>query len=130
MRVKMSPSHITLKGLKEKKLPEIDENFIKNFDKYDSLDSLKSEIRKSLEEEATGKASHPLKTAVLINCWKKMNLKSPRHFCRKANLLYDGGYAKTYGVRGMNSKDATELSRKCMISLKMKRRKSLNLCFC
>ena len=28
---------VTIKGLKEQKLPEIDENFIKNFDKYNIL---------------------------------------------------------------------------------------------
>ena len=44
--------YVTIKNIKEKKLPEFDENFIKNFDKYDSLEDLKNDIRKSLEEES------------------------------------------------------------------------------
>ena len=43
---------VTVKDIKEKKLPEMDENFIKNFDKYNSLEDLKNDVRKSLEEEA------------------------------------------------------------------------------
>ena len=43
--------NVTIKNIKEKKLPEIDENFIKNFDKYNSLEDLKNDVRKSLEEE-------------------------------------------------------------------------------
>ena len=42
---------MTIKGLKEQKLPEIDENFIKNFDKYNTLDDLKNDVRKSMEEQ-------------------------------------------------------------------------------
>src|SRR5208337_5017576 len=43
--------NVTLKGIKEKKLPETDENFIKNFDRYNSLEDLKNDVRKTLEEK-------------------------------------------------------------------------------
>jgi len=33
--------NVTVKNIKEKKLPEIDENFIKNFDRYNSIEDLK-----------------------------------------------------------------------------------------
>lgn len=42
---------VTIKNLKEKKLPELNEEFIKNFDKYESLDALKEDVRKSLFED-------------------------------------------------------------------------------
>src|SRR5690606_13995101 len=38
---------VTAKGLKEQKLPEIDDNFIKNFEKYNTLEDLKNDVRKS-----------------------------------------------------------------------------------
>jgi trigger factor len=44
--------NVTVKGLKEKKLPETDDNFIKNFDRYNSFEDLKNDVRKSLEEKA------------------------------------------------------------------------------
>ncbi len=42
---------VNIKGIRIKKMPEIDDNFIKNFDKYESLDALKADVRKGLEEE-------------------------------------------------------------------------------
>ena len=42
---------VTIKGIRVKKLPEIDEEFVKNFERYDSLDALRADVRKSLEEE-------------------------------------------------------------------------------
>ena len=44
--------HVTVKNIREKKLPETDESFIKNFEKYDSLEDFKNDVRKSLEEKA------------------------------------------------------------------------------
>jgi trigger factor len=44
--------NVTIKNIKEKKLPEFDENFIKNFDKYDTLEDLRNDVRESLEEES------------------------------------------------------------------------------
>src|SRR5208283_5574333 len=44
--------NVTIKNIREKKLPKFDENFIKNFDKYDTLEDLKNDVRQSLEEES------------------------------------------------------------------------------
>ena len=41
----------SVKEIKEKKIPALDESFLKNFEKYDSLDALKDDIRKALEDE-------------------------------------------------------------------------------
>jgi trigger factor len=42
---------VTVKDIKKKVLPELDDDFIKNFEKYESLSDLKQDIRRSLEEE-------------------------------------------------------------------------------
>ena len=46
---------VNIKGIQVKKLPEIDEQFIKNFEHYESLDDLKADVLKSLEEEKKSK---------------------------------------------------------------------------
>ncbi|OPY83500.1 MAG: Trigger factor [Syntrophus sp. PtaU1.Bin005] len=51
---------VTIKTLKEKKLPELDENFVKNFEKYESLDALKADVRKSIFEEQGKKINDDL----------------------------------------------------------------------
>ena len=56
---------VTLKGLKEQKLPELDEEFIKNFDKYNSLDDLKSDVRQSMEDESKRQSDAGLQKKIL-----------------------------------------------------------------
>ena len=56
---------VTLKGLKEQKLPEIDEEFIKNFDKYNSLDDLKNDVRQSMENESKRQSDAGLQKKIL-----------------------------------------------------------------
>ena len=42
---------VTVKDIREKKVPELDGEFINNFEKYESLDDLKKDIKKTIEEE-------------------------------------------------------------------------------
>jgi trigger factor len=42
---------VTIKDIREKRVPELDGEFIKNFEKYESFDDLKKDIKKSIEEE-------------------------------------------------------------------------------
>ena len=62
--------NVTVKYIKEKKLPQTDENFIKNFEKYNSLTDFKDDVRKSLEEKFQNQAKINLQnkiTEILIN---------------------------------------------------------------
>lgn len=43
---------VTVKNIREKKLPATDESFVKNFEKYNSFEDFKNDVRKSLEEKA------------------------------------------------------------------------------
>lgn len=43
---------VSVKSLREKKLPADDESFVKNFEKYSSFEDFKADVRKSLEEKA------------------------------------------------------------------------------
>lgn len=47
---------VTVKSLREKKLPADDESFVKNFEKYSSFEDFKADVRKSLEEKAEQKS--------------------------------------------------------------------------
>jgi ABC-type ATPase with predicted acetyltransferase domain len=41
---------VTVKGIKEKQLPELDDEFAKDVSEFDTLDELRADIRKTLEE--------------------------------------------------------------------------------
>ena len=44
--------HVTVKSIREKKLPENDDSLIKNFEKYESFEDFKNDVRKTLEDKA------------------------------------------------------------------------------
>ena len=56
--------NVTVQDAKIKVLPELDENFVKNFNKYDSLEALKTDLRKSLEEEKAAAVKTKLQKAI------------------------------------------------------------------
>lgn len=55
---------IALKGLKEKQLPEMDDEFVKDISEFDTLDELKADIRKTLEDQRTASAKTEFENAV------------------------------------------------------------------
>ncbi len=56
---------VTIKELKEKFLPEIDDEFAKDISEHATLDELKAEIRKNLEDEATRRTAEQLENRLL-----------------------------------------------------------------
>ena len=67
----------TIKGIKFKKVPELNEEFIKNFDKYQSLDQLRDDVRLSLEEEAKARAKSDLRKKNCGQAPGKQRVRSP-----------------------------------------------------
>jgi trigger factor len=68
---------VTIKGIKEKKLPETDESFIKNFERYNSLDDLKNDVRKSLEEKFQRQAEMSLQNKITDILIKENDFEVP-----------------------------------------------------
>lgn len=56
---------VTIKELKEKSLPDLDDEFAKDISEYETLDELKTEIRKNLEDEATRRTTAELENRLL-----------------------------------------------------------------
>ena len=55
---------VTLKALKEKQLPELDDEFVKDVSEFDTLDELKADIRKTIEEQRAASAKTNFENAV------------------------------------------------------------------
>src|SRR5699024_4422445 len=56
---------VTVKELKEKSLPELDDEFAKDISEFESLDELKAEIRKNLEDDVTRRTTSELENTLL-----------------------------------------------------------------
>lgn len=68
---------VTVKSVREKKLPDNDETFIKNFEKYDSFDDFKEDVRKSLEEKAQRMSEVNLQNSITDNLIKENEIEVP-----------------------------------------------------
>ncbi len=56
---------VNVKGIKAKEMPELDDEFAKDTSEFDTLDELKADIRKRLEEEAVTRTENEQKDKVV-----------------------------------------------------------------
>jgi len=102
--------NVTLKNIKEKKLPEIDENFIKNFDRYNSIEDLKTDVRKTLEEKFQGLAETNLQNSITEVLIKENDFEVPPSLLERQIYYMMADTQKRMISAGMDEKNAMELS--------------------
>ncbi len=103
---------VNVVGIRIKRAPEIDENFIKNFEKYESLEALKSDVRKNLEEEKKQKIAADLDKTISDKLLACNDFEAPDSFIENQihHMLYNMRQRMVSG--GMDPKKATELALK------------------
>ena len=101
---------VKIKEIKEKKLPEIDENFIKNFDKYNSLDELKNDVRKALEEDSQRLTETSLRNKITEALLKENEFEAPPSLVERQIFYMMADTQKRMTSAGMDENNAMELS--------------------
>ena len=101
---------VTIKDIKEKKLPEIDENFIKNFDKYNSLDELKNDARQTLEQDCQRLTETNLQNKIMEIILKENDFEVPPSLIEKQIFYMMADTQKRMTSAGMDENSAMELS--------------------
>lgn len=101
---------VTIKGLKEQKLPEIDENFIKNFDKYNTLDDLKNDVRKSMDDQCKRQSDLQLQEKITEAVLKANEFEAPPSLVERQIFYMISDTQKRMRSAGMDEKNAMELS--------------------
>jgi len=103
---------VHIKGLRVKKLPEIDDQFIKNFERYETLEALKADVLKSLEEEKKRKIALEFERQISDKLLEKNVFDVPESFVERQihHMMSDTRQRMVSG--GMDPKKATEFSMK------------------
>jgi trigger factor len=101
---------VTIKGIKEKKLPEMDDAFIKNFDRYNSLEDLKNDLRKTLAEEGKKMSETKLQNNIMENLLKENDFEVPPSLVEKQIYYMMADTHKRMTSAGMDEKNALEMS--------------------
>jgi trigger factor len=101
---------VTIKGIKEKKLPDLDENFIKNFEGYNSFEDLKKEVLKSLEEESKKLSQTKFQESIMEVLLKENEIEVPPSLLEKQIYYMMADTHKRMMSAGMDENNALELS--------------------
>lgn len=101
---------VTVKGLKEQNLPEIDENFIKNFDKYNTLEDLKNDVRQTMEEQCRRQSQTQLQDKIMEAVLKANEFEAPPSLVERQIFYMISDTQKRMRAAGMDEKNAMELS--------------------
>ena len=101
---------VTLKGLKEQKLPEINEEFIKNFDKYNTLEDLKNDVKKTMEEQCKRQNDNQMHDKIVEALLKANEFEAPPSLVERQIFYMMSDTQKRMRSAGMDEKNAMELS--------------------
>lgn len=103
---------VNIKGIRVKKLPEVDEQFIKNFERYESLEALKADVLKSLDEEKKRKIALEFEKQISDKLLEKNVFEVPDSFVERQIYYMMSDTQRRMVSGGMDSKKATEFSMK------------------
>jgi trigger factor len=103
---------VTLKNIKEKQLPDIDEKFVQNFDKYETLDDLKKDVRKTLAEENTTRSTSVFKNLIIDKLLEINKFEVPQSFVNKQVSFMLADMQKRMAMRGIKRQETSELYNK------------------
>jgi len=98
-----------IKGIKFKKVPELNEEFIKNFDKYQSLDQLRDDVWLSLEEEAKARAKSDLRKIIADKLLESNEFDVPDAFVERQINLMLLNMQRRMVSNGMDPKQSAEM---------------------
>jgi len=99
---------VALKGLKEKKLPELNEDFVKNFDKYECLDELKADIVKDIEAQNNEKIKGDLRASITQKLLEKNECDVPESLVERQIYYMMADTHRRMSMQGMDPKAAAE----------------------
>ncbi|MBU2055674.1 MAG: trigger factor [Proteobacteria bacterium] len=101
---------VRVKGIRVKKLPEIDEEFIKNFERYDSLEALRAEVRKAIEEEKRRRSDAELERHIYAKLLENNDFEVPGSLVELEIYHMMSDAQRRMAAGGMDPKRAADFS--------------------
>lgn len=93
---------VTIHEIKEKEIPQLDDEFAKDVSEFDTLDDLKNNIKEDLERDAKNRAEQELRDSIVEQVTDKIDIEIPDVVIERQidSLLMDFGYNLQY--QGLN----------------------------
>ena len=104
--------NITVKGMREKRLPENDDSFIKNFERYNTFEDFKADVRKSLEEKAEQMSKVNLQNSITDQLIKENDFEVPESMVERQIFFMMTETQKRMMSAGIDENSAIDFSLK------------------
>lgn len=98
---------VKIRDIREKKLPEVNEEFVKNFEKYENMAEFRAELRKSLGEEADTRSRAALRDQILDRLVAAHDFEIPPSFQDRQVILMMGDLQRSLMAQGMPREQAS-----------------------
>ncbi len=101
---------VTVKAIKMKRTPDLDEEFMKNFERFESIEALKTNIREAIEEEQKAMVASAFTRKMLDNLLEKNVFEVPESLVDRQLYMMIMNYQQQMARSGVDPQKAAELS--------------------
>jgi trigger factor len=100
---------VTIKAVKQKQLPELNEEFAKQLGDFKSIDEIRARIREGMEQEKRHEAEHQGKDKIIDELLKKHEFEVPESLVeRQIDLRLERGL-RALAAQGMKAEDMRKM---------------------
>lgn len=103
---------LTIKNIKEKKLPLLDVNFIENFEKFGSLEELKEDIRQKLAEQNEVRTQNDFRSMTVSELLKANEFEVPDCYVEREYQYMMADAKRKMAMEGMSKEEVAEIQTK------------------
>ena len=100
---------VTIKNIKEKQIPEINEEFVKNFEQYNTLEELRDDLRKNIESEKQEQVDGNMKMAIIEKLIEKNPIVVPETLVERQILSMMADTRWRMSMQGIDADKAAKI---------------------
>ena len=101
---------VSVQAIRTKTIPPLDDSFVKNFDKYESISALQEDVRKSLEEEKRRKSAADFERTIGDQLLANNEFDVPETFVERQLYFMMSEMQRRMASGGMDPKKAAEFA--------------------
>ncbi len=101
---------VTLQGIRQKKLPPLDGEFVKNFEKYMTLEDLRADVRRGLEDQMRQQDDLAFRRKLVDAILQANDVEAPPSYVERQIFLMMADAHNRMTAGGMDEKQAANLS--------------------
>jgi trigger factor len=104
--------NLTVKNIKEKKIPLLDASFIANFEKFGSLEELQTDIRQNLTEQNKARSQNDLRSMTVAELLKANEFEVPDCYVEREYQYMMADAKRKMAMDGLGKDEIAEIQEK------------------